>query len=355
MFSLRGPAWRRGAAGLVAVVGCGFFAQTALAGPPPAPASAPLASASTFDGQIPTADPAAGTDQSAGPAVDTASADIPAADPLATALTAQSAGSTATATQQQPVNVVVIVRVDSPGNDGPITQQNIAVAPSIAANDASTAQSGGDGAAATSQQATATATATQDGAGNYVITVRTGSPGANGAVSQANGVVGASSGSNTSDTDQQVAAPKPAVQPQARRAGAARSPQHSREGRQPTAMAPTSAESRVPQDVTADVDSAGSAPGPVGIRRVHRNPDVLQESRGHTRHEPTLSSIARGTIQALSPILPQARPAADAAGPADVSRPVLLTLLMLIAAGAAAVLLRRAVVPRRAASRRPPR
>lgn len=309
------------------MAGCGFLAPTALAGPAPAAANAPVASASSFDAPTSTGAPAA-------------SAEIPAAEPVATATTAQSAASTATATQQQPVNLVVIVRVNSPGNNGPITQQNVAVAPSIAANDASTAQSGGSAAASTSQQATPTATATQDAAGNYVITVRVDSAGSNGAVSQTNGVLGASSGTNTSNTAQQVAAPKPAVQPQARRAGAARSPQHSRVDRQPFA--------------TAEVDSAARTLDPVGMRPAHRHP-AGTPARAHTHHQSTLSRIARGAVQALSPILPQAPPAANAAGAADVSRPVLLTLLVLAAAMAAFALVRRAMVPRQVPSRRPPR
>ena len=42
------------------------------------------------------------------------------------ASTAQAAGAAATTTQQQPRNLVISIRINSPGNDGPISQTNVA-------------------------------------------------------------------------------------------------------------------------------------------------------------------------------------------------------------------------------------
>ena len=44
------------------------------------------------------------------------------------ASTGQAAGATAAATQQQPGNLVISIRINSPGNDGPIEQTNTAAA-----------------------------------------------------------------------------------------------------------------------------------------------------------------------------------------------------------------------------------
>src|SRR5205823_1645772 len=113
----------------------------------------------------------------------------------------------------QPRNIVVTVRVDSPGDDGGVTQTNVTVAGSDASNDSSTSQSGAVGAggaapgqdASTDQDASSTATATQDGAANIVVIVRIDSPGDD-TISQTNTSAAGSSASNTSTTDQTVPA-----------------------------------------------------------------------------------------------------------------------------------------------------
>jgi hypothetical protein len=252
------------------------------------------------------------------------------------------------------MNVVVIVRINSPGNDGPITQNNITVASSTAANGAATAQGAvADVAAATTQQATSTATATQDAAGNLARIVRFGSPGKDGAVAQTNTAVGGSNATNTSDTIQQVAAPKPAVEPQPRRAGAAapRKPSRLRQ-RQPAATVRAPVESSRPPVAT-------SVAKPAAIHKVapgHAPQAVAQTSPVHTHRLPTLSSITSGAAQALSPFVPPASPVAGGAtGSDDLSSPVLLTLLLAAAAAAATFALRRAPARRRAASWRSPR
>ena len=385
-------AWHRGAAAFIVLLACGFFAPAALAGPSPQPATALHPVAFAADAEMPapaaagtratapsaavTADPEAGavatTASPAGPSKESqpvlaaqdgqtdSAAPADTATPDATSTTGQSAGSTATATQQQPINVVVIVRIDSPGNDGPITQSNISVASSTAANDASTAQGGlADAVSSTTQQATPTATATQDSAGNLVITVRLDSPGKNGAVTQTNGVLGGSTATNTSDTAQQVAAPTPAVQPQARRAGAAASPKPPQpRHRRPAATMRTPTESSGAQAATTDAEPAATTPhraAPQKPAPSHRHPAVAQNSRGRTNHPSTLSSITKGAVQALSPFVPTTSPAADATRSQDITSPVLLTLLLSAAAAATFALVRRTPARRRAASWRAPR
>jgi hypothetical protein len=286
-------------------------------------------------------------------------ADTAPPDPEAAATTGQTASSAATATQQQPVNVVVIVRVNSPGKNGAVTQNNVTVAPSTAANTASSTQAGGSNAASTAQRAGATATAAQDSAGNYVITVRIDSPRANGPVTQTNGVDGSSTATNTSGTTQQVAAHTSAAQPPAHHAATAASRKPSRHRQLgATARAPASVESTMPQAATAAVEPAATAPDRSATRRApaHRHP-ALRGSLGHT-HQSTLGRIAGSAAQALAPLVSHTSPVADASpsgSPQSVSDAVLLTLLILAAAGGTFALVRRASVRRQPASWRPRR
>jgi len=255
----------------------------------------------------------------------------------------------------------VIVRINSPGNDGPITQNNITVASSTAANNASTAQSGVESLASmTTQQATPTATATQDAAGNLVITVRQDSPGKTGAITQANTVLGASNAINSSTTTQQAAAPNPAVQPQARGAGAAVSRKPPRpQDRQPAATVRAPAESSQPPVATTDPEPTAAAPQSAAIQKqapTHRHSVAAQTSRVRTHHLPTLSGIASGAARVLSPLVPHTSPVVTEAGQSqDISRPVLLALLLSAAAAATFALVRRAPARRRAGARRTPR
>jgi hypothetical protein len=125
------------------------------------------------------------------------------------ASTAQVAGAAATTTQQQPRNLVISIRINSPGNDGPISQTNVAGSAAGASNDSSTGQGGAPGAqqasqqqAATDQAATAAATVTQDQPQNIVIVIRINSPGDNGPIQQTNTAVAASNTGNVSATTQ---------------------------------------------------------------------------------------------------------------------------------------------------------
>ena len=124
------------------------------------------------------------------------------------ASTAQAAGAAATGTQQQPRNLVISVRINSPGNDGPISQTNVAGSGAGTSNDSSTGQVGAAGGqqasqqAATDQGATATATATQDQPQNIVIVIRISSPGDNGPIEQPNTAAAVSNAGNVSSTTQ---------------------------------------------------------------------------------------------------------------------------------------------------------
>ena len=311
------------------------------------------------------------------------SGEAAASDPTAAATSDQTADAAAAATQQQPSNVVVIVRVDSPGNDGPVTQSNITVATPSAANGATTAQQGGTGTepqappqtgtdqgstaqpdasdqqSSTAQQATSTATATQDDAGNLVVTVRIDSPGRNGSITQANGAIGASDATNTSATNQQVAAPAPPVQPQARGKGAAtphKPPR--RRHRKPGATTPAPLGSQAFPAATSGVDPQGPAPDQAakpaarGRALAHRHKATPQYATAHAHAAVALSAITAGAARALSPFVHYTPTAAEAARPEDVSRAVLLTLVALAAAGTAAIVSRRVPTRRREASAR---
>jgi hypothetical protein len=111
----------------------------------------------------------------------TASAAIDA--PGGAAEVAQAASASATAAQTDVDNVQLTVRVDSPGDDGPVTQVNAAGATSSAGVELETTP-GTDVLAAGDSQAAATAT--QDGVGNTTVSVRVFSPGDDGPVTQLN-------------------------------------------------------------------------------------------------------------------------------------------------------------------------
>ena len=104
---------------------------------------------------------------------------------------------------------MISIRINSPGNDGPISQTNVAGSAAGASNDSSTGQGGAPGAqqasqqqAATDQAATAAATTTQGQPQNIVILIRINSPGDNGPIQQTNTAVAASNAGNVSATTQ---------------------------------------------------------------------------------------------------------------------------------------------------------
>ena len=93
----------------------------------------------------------------------------------------QQAGASASAGQDQVGNTQASVRVDEPGNGSPVGQENRAEADSQASAAADT-----PGSTTVAQDVQADAGATQSDVSNTVVTVRVGSPGDDGAVSQSN-------------------------------------------------------------------------------------------------------------------------------------------------------------------------
>ena len=114
----------------------------------------------------------------------------------------QNGDATAASTQVTPTNLNLVIRIDSPGNDGPVTQTNTSVASAAGNNSNATAQdaaqsqtgggaSGGqsqstDQTAPTTQGSTATPASTQTAPLNANIVIRNKSPGDTGPVTQTN-------------------------------------------------------------------------------------------------------------------------------------------------------------------------
>jgi hypothetical protein len=128
----------------------------------------------------------------------------------------QSASSNANATQVNPSNDNVDVRIFSPGDNGDVTQTNAAGALAIAGNANTTDQSAsqdqsGAGTQAVGQEATndqsadATADATQIKPSNENISVRIKSPGDDGDVTQTNAAAAGAAAGNANSTKQDAA------------------------------------------------------------------------------------------------------------------------------------------------------
>jgi hypothetical protein len=125
------------------------------------------------------------------------------------ATTEQGAVGNGVATQTEPTNMVISIRINSPGNNGPISQSNVTVVGVGAGNGSDTSQAagadpGGDQQASTGQDAAATGAGTQSQPKNVVISVRINSPGRDGPISQSNLVgvgVGANNGALTSQNE----------------------------------------------------------------------------------------------------------------------------------------------------------
>jgi len=134
------------------------------------------------------------------------------------AATGQQAVANGVAAQTAPANMVVTVRINSPGANGSISQSNVTVVTVGAANGSATSQagaSGPDGAqqAATGQDAAATGEGTQSQPSNIVISIRINSPGNDGPISQTNLVAVGVSAANASSTDQTAGSVSPEQAP----------------------------------------------------------------------------------------------------------------------------------------------
>ena len=189
----------------VAATGNAHAANGPVSAPAPAVPGASAGAAGADEQALTSLPPAA----SSAPSDQTASAD-------------QAANAAANALQQASRNIVVSVRINSPGNDGPITQTNANGAVAGSSNDSTTGQGSGSGAgesgqpggnqdASTNQAAGSSADASQDGAQNIYISIRVNSPGNDGAIAQQNINVAVSSSGNVSVTTQGVGSgPDPA-------------------------------------------------------------------------------------------------------------------------------------------------
>ncbi len=162
---------------------------------------------------------AAGLLVSTGQAAGATAPDDPAAQAAGqAAASGQAAGALSGASQSQPANRNISVRVLSPGDNGDVTQSNTVSSNATAANanltsqDADQTQSGSCGCAGgiqaigqeadNDQSAKALSLATQHGASNTNIPVRVLSPGDNGSVSQTNSVDSDATAANLNATSQ---------------------------------------------------------------------------------------------------------------------------------------------------------
>jgi hypothetical protein len=262
----------------------------------------------------------------------------------------QTAGAETSVTQQQPTNVVVSIRIDSPGDNGPISQTNVAVGSANGANDASTSQGGAPGGAgqdaSTNQEAGANTSVTQDQAGNLVVTVRINSPGNNGPVSQTNAAAGTSNAQNTSETSQagQTEAPAPSTAPKKAADGRSNvSRGHAPRPELAAATAPASANpvAQAPAWHGADAKAA------TAVRAHPRDAASARAAHSGRTATPAGSSANRLSASPLGKAIDQAgdllgtmaprAPIGAPRRPADVSSPVLYSLAAALGIGAAFV------------------
>jgi len=130
------------------------------------------------------------------------------------ATTSQQAAAASSATQINPSNTNISIRVLSPGNDGPVTQSNTAASSAAAGNASSTNQNanqsaaGGGGiqtsqqSAGTDQLAVALSAAQQYNPSNTNVPIRVLSPGNDGAVTQSNTAASRADAGNAASTNQ---------------------------------------------------------------------------------------------------------------------------------------------------------
>jgi hypothetical protein len=269
-------------------------------------------------------------------------AQIPSAQKVANE---QVAGAEAAAIQQQPTNIVISIRIDSPGDNGPISQTNVVVAGANGSNSSSTGQDGGSGQdASTDQQAAAGTTVTQDGAGNLVVTVRINSPGNNGPVSQTNAAIGSSNAENTSGTTQSQPTEAPAANATSTRTPARRPHRTHRKQAAPrrieaVATAPVPATPVAP--TVAEHGSVATAPRAAAHAHPVKHALGAHANRhGHGAARAGLVSAGTNAASALGKAIANAgdllgtaappSPVGAPGQPADVSSSVIVTLLAVL-------------------------
>ena len=129
------------------------------------------------------------------------------------ATTSQQAAAASSATQVDPSNKNISIRVLSPGNDGPVTQSNSVGSSAAAGNQSSTGQSANQAAsgsgiqssqqeAGTDQVAAALSAAAQFDPSNKNVGIRVLSPGGDGSVTQSNNAGSRADAGNASSTTQ---------------------------------------------------------------------------------------------------------------------------------------------------------
>jgi hypothetical protein len=193
-------------AGAMQAAGAQPASAPATAAPAPAPASTQANDAASSGSAANTAPTSQAATQSAPGAGGVQSSQQ-------TASTDQTAAATSSATQVQPSNSNVSVRVLSPGNDGAVRQSNDAASSANATNSAATTQGssqtgGGSGVqsstqnADTSQESIGLSSATQVKPENSNLSVRVLSPGNGGSVSQSNQAASSATATNTAPVTQ---------------------------------------------------------------------------------------------------------------------------------------------------------
>ena len=284
-----------------------------------------------------------------------------------TASTQQSASSAASAVQQQPQNIVISIRINSPGNDAPITQINASVGAAASSNGSATGQSAGSGAgsgqqggnqnASTTQAADSNASSAQNQPQNTVISIRINSPGNNGAIVQQNLTVSVSSSGNVSITGQQQGPPEVSADESGTKAPLTAAPMNHGTRQIKTGGGTSSAKAAppwAPKASTAAAEPASGGSKPAGawhaatsrsaapvvtatkavrhtlVAATHRL--IPRQMAGAARHFATVPHNAADVLKNLAP--PPPVPASD--GGQNVSSVVLLTLVAVL--GAFAVL-----------------
>jgi hypothetical protein len=157
-------------------------------------------------------------DQESAPPPDPAPSQTQSQSSSQSAPTTQHADASATSNQVAPTNINVSVRIDSPGDNGPVNQTNSSNANAVSDNantssqDLNQMQSGGrpageqsqsaDQSAPTNQVAGATSSSNQVAPTNVNITIRNKSPGDDGAVTQTNASGSSANAGNTNASNQ---------------------------------------------------------------------------------------------------------------------------------------------------------
>ncbi len=297
------------------------------------------------------------------------------------ASTDQAADAAAAAMQQQPRNLVISIRINNPGNDGPISQTNVAGSVAGASNDGSTGQGGAPGrqqpsqqAATTDQAAAASASATQEQPQNIVILIRINSPGDNGPIDQSNTTVAVSNAGNVSATSQGGTGsgaadetttgaspdPRPAIGPPAQQAAtpAGTLPRTSVAPLAPTAPktaiasghridrpAPAAPTGHRPagdraNSTPSSVQTVSSSPldPPAAMRAGAREPlarvkpagrSVAARGDGAASRDP---GVGRRAVDFLGQLVPPRAPLPASAGEKDVTNAVMFTLIAVLGA-----------------------